>query len=148
MEAAITDYGNSVLYSSARNEQLIVRMKQMLERTVWALTNQLKAGDFVPEAYELRFFGGKIDRVDVCENEEKVYVKVMDYKTGSKAFDIVALYHGLQLQLMIYMDAAIEFQKKRHPGRLKSCRRWDAASPSGTDTVRTPTILRRSFSVP
>lgn len=115
VEAAITDYGNSVLYSSARNEQLIVRMKQMLERTVWALTNQLKAGDFVPEAYELRFFGGKIDRVDVCETEEQVYVKVMDYKTGSKAFDIVALYHGLQLQLMIYMDAAIEFQKKRHP---------------------------------
>ena len=26
-EAAITDYGNSVLYSSARNEQLIVRME-------------------------------------------------------------------------------------------------------------------------
>ena len=69
----------------------------------------------MPEAYELRFFGGKIDRVDVCETEEQVYVKVMDYKTGSKAFDIVALYHGLQLQLMIYMDAAIEFQKKRHP---------------------------------
>ena len=90
-------------------------MKQMLERTVWALTNQLKAGDFVPEAYELRFFGGKIDRVDVCDSEVLVYVKVMDYMTGSKAFDIVALYHGLQLQLMIYMDAAIEFQKKRHP---------------------------------
>ena len=49
----------------------------MLERTVWALTNQLKAGDFVPEAYELRFFGGKIDRVDVCETEEQVYVKVI-----------------------------------------------------------------------
>lgn len=115
VEEAITDYGNSVLYSSARNEQLIVRMKQMLERTVWALTNQLKAGDFVPEAYELRFFGGKIDRVDVCETDDQVYVKVMDYKTGSKAFDIVALYHGLQLQLMIYMDAAVAFQKKRHP---------------------------------
>ncbi len=71
----------------------------MLERTVWALTNQLKAGDFVPEAYELRFFGGKIDRVDVCETEEQVYVKVMDYKTGSKAFDIVALYHGLRFSL-------------------------------------------------
>lgn len=52
VEEAITDYGNSVLYSTARNEQMIVRMKQMLERTVWALTNQLKAGDFVPEAYD------------------------------------------------------------------------------------------------
>ena len=117
MEEAITDYGNSVLYSTARNEQMIVRMKQMLERTVWALTNQLKAGDFVPEAYELRFFGGKIDRIDICETEEQIYVKVMDYKTGSKAFDVVALYHGLQLQLMVYMDAAVEFQKKRHPDK-------------------------------
>ena len=117
VEEAITDYGNSVLYSTARNEQMIVRMKQMLERTVWALTNQLKAGDFVPEAYELRFFGGKIDRIDICETEEQIYVKVMDYKTGSKAFDVVALYHGLQLQLMIYMDAAVEFQKKRHPDK-------------------------------
>ena len=117
VEEAITDYGNSVLYSTARNEQMIVRMKQMLERTVWALTNQLKAGDFVPEAYELRFFGGKIDRIDICETEEQIYVKVMDYKTGSKAFDVVALYHGLQLQLMVYMDAAVEFQKKRHPDK-------------------------------
>ena len=117
VEEAITDYGNSVLYSSARNEQLIVRMKQMLERTVWALTSQLRAGDFVPEAYELRFFGGKIDREDVCETEDKVYVKVLDYKTGSKAFDVVALYHGLQLQLMIYMDAAVSVEEKRHPGK-------------------------------
>ena len=117
VEEAIIDYGNSVLYSSARNEQLIVRMKQMLERTVWALTSQLRAGDFVPEAYELRFFGGKIDRVDVCETEDKVYVKVLDYKTGSKAFDVVALYHGLQLQLMIYMDAAVSVEEKRHPGK-------------------------------
>ena len=66
---------------------------------------------------ELRFFGGKIDRIDICETEDQIYVKVMDYKTGSKAFDVVALYHGLQLQLMIYMDAAVEFQKKRHPDK-------------------------------
>ena len=48
-----------------------------------------------------------------------IYVrrKSMDYKTGSKAFDVVALYHGLQLQLMVYMDAAVEFQKKRHPDK-------------------------------
>ena len=43
---------------------MIVRMKRMLERTVWALTEQLKAGDFRPEAYEMRFAGGKIDRID------------------------------------------------------------------------------------
>ncbi|MGN1266807.1 MAG: PD-(D/E)XK nuclease family protein [Dorea sp.] len=116
VEEAIVDYGNSVLYSSARNEYMIVRIKKLLERTVWALTSQLSRGDFVPSDYELRFRGGKIDRIDTCEDGDKIYVKVLDYKTGSKAFDVVALYHGLQLQLMIYMNAAVADQKKQHPG--------------------------------
>ena len=117
VEEAVTDYGNSVLYSSARNEYMIVRIKSMLERTVWALTRQLKAGDFRPSAYEMRFRGGKIDRIDTCVDGDKVYVKVVDYKTGKKAFDVTALYHGLQLQLMVYLDAAVGLEAKRHPGQ-------------------------------
>lgn len=117
VEEAAADYGNLVLSSSERNAYMVVRMKQMLERTVWALAKQLSAGDFVPAAYEFRFENGKIDRIDICEDGDKVYVKVLDYKTGSRAFDVVALYHGLQLQLMVYMDAALVAQEKRHPGK-------------------------------
>lgn len=115
VEEAIADYGNSILYSSLRNAYLIVRMKRMLEKTVWALTKQLAAGDFKPAAYELRFANGKIDRVDTCEDGDCVYVKVIDYKTGSKSFDVTALYHGFQLQLMVYMDAALQMEQKKHP---------------------------------
>lgn len=115
VEEAIADYGNSILYSSSRNAYLIVRMKRMLEKTVWALTKQLAAGDFKPSAYEMRFANGKIDRVDTCEDGDCIYVKVIDYKTGSKSFDVTALYHGLQLQLMIYMDAALQLEQKKHP---------------------------------
>ncbi len=115
VEEAIADYGNSILYSSSRNAYLIVRMKRMLEKTVWALTKQLAAGDFKPSAYEMRFANGKIDRVDTCEDGDCVYVKVIDYKTGSKSFDVTALYHGLQLQLMVYMDAALQLEQKKHP---------------------------------
>lgn len=115
VEHAISDYGNSVLYSSARNEYMIERMKRLLTRTIWALTKQLEAGDFVPVAYEMRFENGKIDRVDLCKDKDKVYVKVLDYKTGSKDFDVVALYHGLQLQLMVYMDAAVKMTQKHYP---------------------------------
>ncbi len=115
VEEAIADYGNSILYSSSRNAYLIVQMKRMLEKTVWALTKQLAAGDFKPAAYELRFANGKIDRVDTCEDGDCVYVKVIDYKTGSKSFDVTALYHGLQLQLMVYMDAALQMEQKKHP---------------------------------
>lgn len=116
VEEAAADYGNLVLSSSERNAYMVVRMKRMLERTVWALAKQLSAGDFEPAAYEFRFKNGKIDRIDTCEDGDKVYVKVMDYKTGSRAFDVVALYHGLQLQLMVYMDAALSEQERRHPG--------------------------------
>ena len=114
---AITDYGNSVLYSSARNENMIRRMKVLVERSIWAITKQISQGDFVPSAYEMRFANGKVDRIDTCEDEDNVYVKVTDYKTGRKSLDITLLYHGLQLQLMVYMDMAMQMEKKKHPGK-------------------------------
>ena len=30
---------------------------------------------------------GRIDRMDVFEDEDKIYVKIMDYKSGSTSFD-------------------------------------------------------------
>lgn len=114
---SIADYENSVLYSSARNEYMIVRLTRMVNRTVWAIIKQLERGDFVPDGYEVNFGNGKIDRIDICEDEDKVYVKIMDYKTGSKSFDITALYHGLQLQLVVYLDAALVMEQKRYPGK-------------------------------
>lgn len=60
---------------------------------------------------------GRIDRIDVAEDEEHVYVKVIDYKSGNKHFDLAALYYGLQLQLVVYMNAAMEIEAKKHPGK-------------------------------
>lgn len=118
MEETIADYGNSIFYSTARNEHMITRIKTMLERTIWALTSQLAAGDFKPDAWEVRLGNsGKIDRLDICRDDDNIYVKVVDYKTGYKEFDVVALYHGLQLQLMFYMDGAVKMQKKWHPDK-------------------------------
>lgn len=111
------DYGNTILQSSARNTYMIERTRRILHRTVWALQEQLKQGDFKPEGFEVSFGGGRIDRVDVLEDDDKILVKVIDYKTGSTSFDLVALYHGLQLQLMIYLDAAVQVEKKKYPGK-------------------------------
>lgn len=111
------DYGNTILQSSARNAYMIERTRRILHRTVWALQEQLKQGEFRPEGFEVTFGGGRIDRVDVLEDENKVLVKVIDYKTGSTSFDLVALYHGLQLQLMIYLDAALLAEKKKYPDK-------------------------------
>ena len=109
------DYGNTILKSSARNEYMIQRTKRMVRRTVWAIQEQLKAGEFEPEGVEVVFQGGRIDRVDTMETDDgKLYVRVIDYKTGNTSFDLVSLYHGLQLQLMVYMDGALTVEKNKH----------------------------------
>lgn len=132
VEKSIADYGNSILFSSARNEYMAARLKRMLRRTVWAIQKHLEKGLFVPIGYEVNFgtikdakiplgeeqfmrLRGKIDRIDVCKTEDKLYVKVVDYKTGSKSFDFAELYHGLQMQLIVYMNAVIQMQKEQHP---------------------------------
>lgn len=130
-------YGETVLYSSARNEYAIIRMKRILSRTVLALQTQLKKGVFVPDAYEVSFrftedlesihvalskdekmhLRGRIDRIDVAEDDRHVYVKVIDYKSGKRQFNLAALYYGLQLQLVVYMNAAMELEAQKHPGK-------------------------------
>ncbi len=137
LELYAASYGDTVLYSSARNEYAVARMGRVLTRTVLTLQRQLKKGSFRPEAYEISFrftddldsvnvslsenekmrLQGRIDRVDVAEDEDHVYVKVVDYKSGKKHFDLAALYYGLQLQLVVYMNAALELEAKKHPGK-------------------------------
>lgn len=135
VDEIVHDYGNTILHSSARNEYMVQRLKRMVRRTVWALQEQIKRGEFTPSRFEVSFamadslesvnialsehetmkLKGRIDRIDVCEDEEHVYVKVIDYKSGNTSFDLVALYHGLQLQLALYLNAAVELEQKAHP---------------------------------
>lgn len=117
LDNIVADYGNTVLKSSARNEYMIERARRILHRTVWALQKQLEQGEFQPEGFEVTFGGGRIDRVDILEDQNKVYVKVIDYKTGNTSFDLVYLYHGLQLQLMIYLDGALRVEQKKYPDK-------------------------------
>ncbi len=52
---------------------------------------------------------GIVDRIDVYESEDgKKYIRVVDYKTGSKAFRFEDIYNGLNLQLLLYMVALTE----------------------------------------
>ena len=125
VEEVITDYRNTLLFDSSRNEYMISRMKRLVKRAVWAMTEQIRLGVFVPEKLEAPFYlkeggvslHGRIDRIDTYEEDDKVYVRVMDYKSGSTSFDLTALYNGLQLQLAVYLNAAVSMEKKDHEGK-------------------------------
>ena len=131
------EYGNTIMASSARNAYLAGRVERITDRTIWALAEQVKKGDFEPTGFEVSFSAidnlkamriglsedeelqlrGRIDRMDLCRDEDHVYVKIIDYKSGTTSFDLAALFYGLQLQLVVYMDAAVEMEERRHPDK-------------------------------
>lgn len=137
MEDTIAGYQMASAFENARNRYLLSRMKQTMHCTVWALIEQVKKGRFVPSDFEVSFSGtsdfnairfrlseeekmqllGRIDRVDTYETNDKVYVRIIDYKSGNTSFSLLNLYHGLQLQLVVYMNAALELVEKKHPGK-------------------------------
>ena len=61
---------------------------------------------------------GKIDRVDVFEDENGKYVRVVDYKTGRKEFDFSEVLYGLNLQMLLYLAALVENKKGEPAGVL------------------------------
>ena len=127
------EYGNDILFSSQKNRYLIERMERILNRTVWALGRQLQEGQFEPAGYEIYFtsldgldaarmdlgeermlrLNGQIDRMDQYEEEDDIYIKVIDYKSGKMTFDLENLFYGLQMQLVVYMNAAKELEQEK-----------------------------------
>lgn len=137
LNSCAVNYGETILYSNARYEYMLERIYRILKRTVTTLQKQLQGGAFTPAHFEMSFskvedlaavnialtkqekmkLRGRIDRIDTYEDEDHVYVKVIDYKSGSRKFDLAALYYGLQLQLVVYMNVASEIEKRRHPDK-------------------------------
>ncbi len=127
-------YKDTILKDSSRNEFLVKRMTQLVDRTLWVIGKQMESGVFESDAYEQRFLvdeqeimlkdgvgfmsmEGKIDRIDIYEKDDSVYVRVVDYKTGGSKFELAKAYYGLKMQLVMYMHAAMELEAKKHPGK-------------------------------
>lgn len=128
LKRAVEEYGSILFHSSARNEACIDRMERLAKRTVWALQQQVRKGDFEPSEFEWKFqsrkdleavslelqnggtmeLRGVIDRIDYYEEEENLYLKIIDYKSGVQTFQLEDIYNGLQLQLVVYLNAAVE----------------------------------------
>lgn len=137
LERATKEYGNEILNSSEQNAYLVERMERMLNRTAWALSLQLKQGQFDAVAFEQSFNGldglssarmdlgqdcmirlkGKIDRIDKLEETDRVLIKIIDYKTNTTDLDYSKLYYGLQLQLIVYRNATMEIEAHKHPDK-------------------------------
>lgn len=116
-----------ILNEGARQEFVRRRINELSVRSVKTIGSQLAAGEYKTDLTEHRFsishdlddnktfvFNGMIDRVDVARgiNDDGFFVRVVDYKTGTYDFDLLAAYLGRRIQLISYLGAAVEEEKR------------------------------------
>ena len=119
---------------SARMRALGEKYRRVLRRVAWTFTRGAKQSAFRPENAEIRFgypdgippillkladgsrvyVRGIIDRIDRYAGDEGVYLRVVDYKSGTEKLNPARIFWGAQLQLLLYLQAALTTE----PGAL------------------------------
>lgn len=114
---------------------LFKRLWKTVERVTDNVTQELSRSDFTPIAFELGFgkdkelppveleldgftvsISGFVDRVDGWEHDGKLYLRVVDYKTGKKPFDFTDVFNGIGLQMLLYLFT-LEDRGREHFGK-------------------------------
>ncbi|OON96339.1 MAG: hypothetical protein ATN36_05680 [Epulopiscium sp. Nele67-Bin005] len=147
IDKSIAKY-NSQHIEGGRLKHMTNQIQNMCKRAINALTYHLEEGKFQPQNYELSFkegientgkFGsvmppiiiqldnehtikleGKIDRIDIyiSEDDNKNYIKIIDYKSGKTSFELLELFYGLQFQLLLYLDAYLKNTPDTNPAGM------------------------------
>lgn len=110
-----------------RFHYLFRRLERNIRAVVANVAEELRASDFQPIFFELGFGEGKqlppvelteggvtlrlsgfVDRVDGWIKNGRIYLRVVDYKTGRKSFDLTEVWNGLGLQMLLYLFALEE----------------------------------------
>ncbi|MBE5927925.1 MAG: hypothetical protein E7267_00885 [Lachnospiraceae bacterium] len=137
-EVVCEEYGNGIMKSSGKNTYLMDRIERTAVSSISAVAAHMKAGSFEQTAYEIAFerlsdvpsfnyelsdgsmlhLTGKIDRIDTFEEDGKIYVKIIDYKTGAKKFDLKRLYYGLDMQLSVYLHATKDIMERSRADKI------------------------------
>lgn len=115
---------------TSRNLAGFERAKRIVRRACATVTQHLSSGNFALYRAEARFgyadaeslppirlnladgtevtLHGKIDRIDRYDTPEDTYLRVIDYKSSRNTLEAAKTWWGLQLQLMVYLDAAVK----------------------------------------
>lgn len=131
MDAALKPlelYSEDMLNDSARINAEAKRYKNICKRIAWVFTKGAAQSAFRPSESEVAFgypggpppikltlsdgsnvlVRGRIDRIDRFDSGESVYLRVVDYKSSEQTLDPAKIYLGMQLQLLLYLEAALE----------------------------------------
>lgn len=134
---------NSILNSTKKYRYFADRFKRTITKSVMVISEQMRKGRFEVFRNEFEFGGfkdgepikielpsketvylvGRVDRIDTLDLDGNTYIKVVDYKSGNKKFNLTEVYYGLQIQLLVYLDALIKnskyiLEKQAMPGAI------------------------------
>nr|WP_302649535.1 PD-(D/E)XK nuclease family protein [uncultured Agathobaculum sp.] len=124
---------------TARFRYLFGRLTRTVEQILDNVIEELRVSDFAPIDYEVDFsrggdlppvectegdltvaLSGKVDRVDGYIKNGRLYLRVMDYKSGKKSFSLSDIWYGLNMQLIIYLYALQQEGLDRYRQRLEA----------------------------
>lgn len=124
-----TQFGNSDELTK-RFKYQFMRLSRMLNFVVERLAGEFSQTDFEAAAFELKIdkdgeaqpyviplengsvsIRGSIDRVDTLDKNGEKYVRVIDYKSGTKEFNLSDVLYGLNLQMFVYLFAVCNDKK-------------------------------------
>ena len=110
-----------------RTKYLIQKIKRLLRRAINYIKEHFTEGDFIPVGYELPIHEdgippltialedgsvmqmyGIIDRCDIAKADNRLYVRIVDYKSSAKEFNFALIKDGIQLQLLTYLRTVIK----------------------------------------
>lgn len=123
---------NEILLSTNRYQYIKRKLEKVILRATEVIEKHAKSSQFVPYKLEMTFgpkgdlppiqfelkngmkmqLVGRIDRVDKAENENGVFLRVVDYKSSRRDLDIGEVYYGLALQMLTYLDILIRYSDK------------------------------------
>ncbi len=139
IEFCLTHLNKEVFLNDPRYKVFLDRISAITKVSIKAIVFHIRSGKFENIYSEASFknkgefnvlniklnsknirISGEIDRVDLLksveEDEEgniveRCYVKIIDYKSSDRKFELDKFYHGLQLQLVVYLDTVLKNQK-------------------------------------
>lgn len=98
-----------------RRLNMIDRIAKTVRGSAAVVHKSLKKGRYTADGFEKEFdkikigdgiyIKGAVDRVDSYEDNDKEYIRIIDYKTGYTGFDIVNIYNRIDMQMVIYAIA-------------------------------------------
>lgn len=140
VEEKLSDLEEGLRQIVTENSYLTGRIRRIMKRSVNTLREQLENGKYKPVLFERKYernlgdmedgkdnkealnnvvIRGSIDRIDIAEEENTVYVKIVDYKSGNKDFNEALFRAGLQLQTAVYLNEAIRQFRAADSGKKK-----------------------------